>query len=773
MTVSSSVAKSGPYAGAGTTGPFTVGFRFLENSHLRVVRTSTTGVDTTLVLNTEYSVSGAGGDSGTVTLVTALAVGEKLTIIRNVPATQEADYVENDSFPAESHETALDKLTMLVQQNGEAIDRSIKVGVSDTPLSPLPSPTSRANTVIGFDALGNVTVLPIPSSLGAGDRVDFTLVGGVDFTAGVTTQITLPRAPGSKGNLEIFFDPLFQGFDQWSVAGQIVTFTSPIPVGVSKIFGYIGTTLSIFIPPNGSVGDDQLTWGTILNRVVDSVAALRLLDGSKYKRSFVAGYYAAGDGGGGNYYLDGTDVISADNGGTTIVANDGARWKLIHTGSVSVRQFGAKGDNVTLDTAAIQTWLNTLSASKIRGTIPTGTYLSAGLILPSNVYIDGEDMFNSILRSRNGLNANFITSSSYATADPLNGNRNIYLNNFTIDANGTNQTAGSYPLSIQYVDGLEISRVNMINPYGTLLWVSQSDNLGTGPGGRVAAPYGQYFNFNVYIHDCIFNGTGQVETNADLNVIGSTQNSRIERNEFVGGGANCLSYQFARGGKVSGNVFSTFMRGLFVESCFDCVFDGNDFSVGGVRSPLTPGAWYNGLWLASANESYGGGAGFATSSNNVVTGNVFHDYNVSDQTNPVVAIRTSGYAGSLASQFNLIAGNRVTNFWNTSGVTPATHHILLEGQCNSVRVVNNICDGNGTVVGHIGIYLGGLSYGGAAQLINCGATGNLVANINTGIYQLGSAHTGTSLVGNTLNGCPQQTNIANPGQASYVASANN
>lgn len=127
MTVSTSINKSGPYAGSGTTGPFTVTFRFLANSHLRVIKTSTTGSEATLTLGVDYSVTGAGGASGTVTLTSPLLTGEKLTIVRNVPLTQETDYVFDDSFPAESHEQALDKLTMIAQQLAEEVDRAVKV----------------------------------------------------------------------------------------------------------------------------------------------------------------------------------------------------------------------------------------------------------------------------------------------------------------------------------------------------------------------------------------------------------------------------------------------------------------------------------------------------------------------------------------------------------------------------------------------------------------------------------------------------------------------
>lgn len=752
----------------GSSPDFTYDFLVLQKSDMTV---TANGVP---VQQSDFSITGLGEDNGgIVSILTGNpAPGTVMRLARQVPLSRDTDYQQSGEFRAKTVNDDVDRLWMALQDNARDSIGALKYPYFENLDGTLPSAGARKGMLLGFDPVNGVHALyPLPSSIGAGDNIYDTFVSGSDFTPGVTTQLTLSRAPGTPGNLEVNFDAAFQGPDQWNIAGTTLTFTGPIPVGVGKVFVRIGTTLSSAIVPDDSVGDDQLAWGTILNRVLDSIAALKALDGTRHKRAFVSGYYVPGDRGGGDYYLDGTDTTSPDNGGTIIVANDGARWKLVYTNSLSVRQFGAKGDGVTLDTAAIQSWLNVLSANKVRGFLPKGVYLSGGFLLPSNVYVEGEDMFNSVLRARNGLNANFITSTGYATSNPLNGNANIYLGNFTIDANGSNQSAASYPLSVQYVNGLELSRINMINPYGTLMWISQSDNLGSGPGGRLATPYGQYFNSHVYVHDCIFDGTGQVETNADLNVIGSTQGSRIERNTFIGGGANCLSYQFALGGKVTGNIFKSFMRGLFVESCVDCVFDGNDFATAGVRSPLTPGAWYNGIWLASANESYGSGAGYACSSQNVVNGNVFRDFAVSDAINPIAAIRTSGYAGALASNGNLIANNRVTNWWNNAG--GGTYHILLEGQCNSVRVTNNVCDGNSTAAGTIGIYLGGLSYGGVSQAINCGANGNLVANINTGVYQPGSTHTGTSIVGNTLNACTQPTNIGNTGQANYVASANN
>lgn len=85
--------------------------------------------------------------------------------------------------------------------------------------------------------------------------------------------------------------------------------------------------------------------GNVAGRVVYTITALRALPKTGTPSAFVLGYYEKGDGGGGAYYLDDVDTVSADNGGTIIVATDGGRWKLSHTGSqISARVFGLKGD---------------------------------------------------------------------------------------------------------------------------------------------------------------------------------------------------------------------------------------------------------------------------------------------------------------------------------------------------------------------------------------------------------------------------------------------
>lgn len=158
-----------------------------------------------------------------------------------------------------------------------------------------------------------------------------------------------------------------------------------------------------------------------LNRVVSSIAALRALPHTFYTAAFVTGYYSAHDGGGGSYQYDASDTTSADNGGTVIVAADGARWKLQVIGSVCVRQFGAKGDNVTDDTAHIANAITWCTANGICLRIAENDdthVVSAQLVFNTPVEVRSDA--TAALRFTNtascGILLNFGTASNQALA---------------------------------------------------------------------------------------------------------------------------------------------------------------------------------------------------------------------------------------------------------------------------------------------------------------------------------------------------------------------
>jgi hypothetical protein len=188
MTVQTTTSRA-DYTGNGSTTAFTVPFYFLDNTHIVVYRTQiSTGVVSTLALTTDYTASGAGsGSGGTVTCVTAPTTDQKISILRNVPLTQLTHYVDNDPFPAASHEKALDQLTMEIQQLNEGLSRALLLAANVTGVS-TSLPTPSANKLLGWDTnaanLQNVdpaSLLTIAGSSGFTTQ-QFNGTGAVSYT---------------------------------------------------------------------------------------------------------------------------------------------------------------------------------------------------------------------------------------------------------------------------------------------------------------------------------------------------------------------------------------------------------------------------------------------------------------------------------------------------------------------------------------------------------------------------------------------------------------
>ncbi|EJL90279.1 hypothetical protein [Pantoea sp. GM01] len=116
MTVST-VVNHEQYDGNGTTTVFPYRFRILKDSHMVVTASNPDGLLTTLVLGTDYTITGVGLVSGgSVVLNSALATGWQISLDRDLPAVQETDLRNQGKFFAETHEDAFDYLTMLVQR---------------------------------------------------------------------------------------------------------------------------------------------------------------------------------------------------------------------------------------------------------------------------------------------------------------------------------------------------------------------------------------------------------------------------------------------------------------------------------------------------------------------------------------------------------------------------------------------------------------------------------------------------------------------------------
>ncbi|HBM9354591.1 TPA: hypothetical protein L0W79_005375, partial [Citrobacter freundii] len=116
MTVSTEVDHN-DYIGNGVTTSFPYTFRIFKKSDLVVQVVDLNENITELILDTDYTVTGAGGyTGGNVVLSSPLADGYQISISRELPVTQETDLRNQGKFFAEVHEDAFDKLTMLIQQ---------------------------------------------------------------------------------------------------------------------------------------------------------------------------------------------------------------------------------------------------------------------------------------------------------------------------------------------------------------------------------------------------------------------------------------------------------------------------------------------------------------------------------------------------------------------------------------------------------------------------------------------------------------------------------
>ncbi|WP_251301901.1 hypothetical protein [Escherichia coli] len=116
MTVSTEVDHN-EYTGNGVTTSFPYTFRIFKKSDLVVQVVDLDENIAVLALDTDYTVTGAGGYSGgNVILSSPLATDYQISISRELPVTQETDLRNQGKFFAEVHEDAFDKLTMLLQQ---------------------------------------------------------------------------------------------------------------------------------------------------------------------------------------------------------------------------------------------------------------------------------------------------------------------------------------------------------------------------------------------------------------------------------------------------------------------------------------------------------------------------------------------------------------------------------------------------------------------------------------------------------------------------------
>src|SRR5581483_8615309 len=189
MTVAVVTRKAGPYLGDGAQTVFAFGFKIFATTDIVVTKTDVNGVESTKVINTDYTVAMNADQNvspgGSVTMTVALALNEKITISSAVPESQGTSLPQGGAFNAKVVETAFDKVTVLVSQLSEKISRVLRFPISDNaaPVD-LPTAANRANMFLAFDASGQPIASVGTTSGAAATAFGKSLVESATATAG-------------------------------------------------------------------------------------------------------------------------------------------------------------------------------------------------------------------------------------------------------------------------------------------------------------------------------------------------------------------------------------------------------------------------------------------------------------------------------------------------------------------------------------------------------------------------------------------------------------
>ena len=175
------------YTADGVQTVFSFPYAIVEEEHLSISVDGTDVTNFTVALNTDKN-------TGCVaTFTTAPTENAEVVLSRTTPITQLVDYTAGNAFNAETHEDALDKLTLILQEYQDDLGRAIRAPIGSTGQTRTTS--AFFGKYLGFDANGDIVALDETVSSGSGSTFDMSNASDVDIisvSAAGTTTITIP-----------------------------------------------------------------------------------------------------------------------------------------------------------------------------------------------------------------------------------------------------------------------------------------------------------------------------------------------------------------------------------------------------------------------------------------------------------------------------------------------------------------------------------------------------------------------------------------------------
>lgn len=204
----------------GVTTVFPHSFTVLDDADL-VVTGTLANVTTTYVLGVDYTVSGVGSSSGSVTFTTPPASDTIVTRYRDIALERGTDYQDNGDLLADVLNADMDRLWFALQDifnGGKVVPTCVRAPNGET-LIALPAAASRAGYYLGFDGSGQPTLLAASTGTAAALAAD--LVNSSDAIKGARLVAYNPALPYASGLGQ------FLNYQYARTAGEIAAGVTP------------------------------------------------------------------------------------------------------------------------------------------------------------------------------------------------------------------------------------------------------------------------------------------------------------------------------------------------------------------------------------------------------------------------------------------------------------------------------------------------------------------------------------------------------------------